>query len=215
LPISLSLEYFSTRLIDVFVNEETGIDGAGNIVFTKRNGEGATVQGMTAEIKTFLTYDIQLQAGLTYQTSVYDEGIVWSEGDEEAGIAPQTSTNILRTPNMYGYLTLFASLTELWDVNVTGIFTGEMYVPHYAGGIRPDGSINELDRMTESPSFFEMNLQTSLKIFKSPSVSISFGVVNVFNQFQNDFDRGATRDTDYIYGPIRPRTYTFGIKTGI
>ncbi|MBX3042676.1 MAG: TonB-dependent receptor [Candidatus Kapabacteria bacterium] len=215
LPISLSLEYFNTRLLDVFVNEETGIDAAGNIVFTKRNGDGATVQGMTAEFKTFFTYDIQLQTGITYQTSTYDSPILWSEGDETEGIPEQTTSNILRTPNLYGYLTLFAQITDSWDVNLTGIYTGNMYVPHYAGGIRPDGSVLELDRMTESPDFFELNIQSSLKVFKNPDISLSFGIVNLLNQFQNDFDRGASRDTDYIYGPIRPRTYTFGIKAGI
>jgi len=34
----------------------------------------------------------------------------------------------------------------------------------------------------------------------------------MFNAYQKDFDIGATRDSDYIYGPSRPRTYTFGIK---
>lgn len=215
LPLSLSLEYFNTQLIDVFVNQETGIDNNGNIVFTKSNGGGATVQGITAEFKTFFTYDIQLQAGMTFQTSTYTEPIIWSDGNPEAGIAAQTTSNMLRTPNDYGYLTLFASLTEEWDFNVSGIYTGKMFVPHYAGGIRPDGSILDSDRMTESPAFFEINLQTSYKIFKNPGISISFGVANVMNQFQDDFDRGASRDTDYIYGPLRPRTFTFGIKSSI
>jgi len=34
----------------------------------------------------------------------------------------------------------------------------------------------------------------------------------MFNAYQKDFDIGATRDSDYIYGPSRPRTYTFGIN---
>lgn len=215
LPVTLSLEYFNTRLMDVFVNQETGIDDFGNIRFTKSNGDGALVQGGTAELKMFISNDIQMQAGLTYQTSVYDSPVVWSEGDAEKGIPEQITTNILRTPNLYGYLTFFANITEDLELNLSGVFTGEMFVPHYAGGIRPDGSIHELDVMTESPSFFEVNAQVSYKVVASPDISINLGVSNLFNQFQNDFDSGATRDTDYIYGPLRPRTISFGIKAGI
>ncbi len=214
LPVTLSLEYFNTKLMDVFVNEENGVDDAGNILFIKRNGDGAVVQGLTAEFKTFLSYDLQIQAGMTYQTSTYDSPVVWSNGDITSGIPEQTTTNILRTPNLYGYLTIFANLTDIWDFNITGIYTGNMYLPHYAGGIRPDGTVLTEDLMLESPVFFEINLQSSVKILSNPDLTLSFGVVNLFNQFQDDFDRGPNRDTDYIYGPIRPRTFTAGLKVG-
>lgn len=215
LPITISLEYFNTKLYDVFVNQETGADGMGNIIFTKTNGDGARVQGFTTELKTFFTYDIQLQAGITYQTSIYETPFIWSEGDPDVGLQSQSTKNMIRTPNLYGYLTLFAEVSENWSINLSGVYTGMMYVPHYAGGINPNGDVISEDSMIESPGFFEMNIQTSYKLFSNPDLSINLGISNVFNQFQNDFDRGANRDTDYIYGPLRPRTFSIGLKTSI
>jgi outer membrane receptor for ferrienterochelin and colicins len=215
LPLTLSVEYFNTKLYDVFVNQETGADDKGNIIFTKSNGKGAKVEGISAELRVFFTNDIQFQSGLTLQTSIYDEPIVWSDGNEETGIESQKTEKFIRTPNLYGYLTLFAELSEGWSVNISGVFTGNMYIPHYAGGILPDGTTRSNDIMTESPSFFELNLQTAITVFNDPDISINLGITNLLNQFQNDFDRGPNRDTDYIYGALRPRTFSFGIKSSI
>ena len=44
--------------------------------------------------------------------------------------------------------------------------------------------------------------------------TLSFGVKNLFDSFQEDFDVGPTRDSDYVYGPIAPRTIFIGLKFG-
>ena len=40
-------------------------------------------------------------------------------------------------------------------------------------------------------------------------------IQNIFNAYQKDFDRHATRDSGYIYGPGMPRTYFAGVKISI
>ena len=45
-------------------------------------------------------------------------------------------------------------------------------------------------------------------------VTISGGVKNIFNSYQDDFEVGPTRDSDYIYGPNAPRTVFLGLKFG-
>lgn len=45
-------------------------------------------------------------------------------------------------------------------------------------------------------------------------VELSGGVQNIFDSYQDDFDRGPLRDSDYIYGPNRPRTFFIGLKFG-
>jgi outer membrane receptor for ferrienterochelin and colicins len=37
-------------------------------------------------------------------------------------------------------------------------------------------------------------------------------VSNIFNQYQDDFDKGKYRDSNYVYGPSKPRTIYFGLK---
>ena len=38
------------------------------------------------------------------------------------------------------------------------------------------------------------------------------GIHNIFNAYQNDFDKGADRDSGYIYGPSLPRSFFAGVK---
>jgi len=45
-------------------------------------------------------------------------------------------------------------------------------------------------------------------------LELSGGVQNAFNAYQDDFDTGPRRDSDYVYGPARPRTYFLGLKIG-
>jgi outer membrane receptor for ferrienterochelin and colicins len=45
-------------------------------------------------------------------------------------------------------------------------------------------------------------------------VELSGGVQNIFDSYQDDFETGALRDSDYIYGPNRPRTFFIGLKFG-
>ncbi len=45
-------------------------------------------------------------------------------------------------------------------------------------------------------------------------VRFFIAVKNIFNSYQNDFDRGIDRDPAYIYGPAYPRTIYAGLKFG-
>lgn len=44
------------------------------------------------------------------------------------------------------------------------------------------------------------------------TMQVNAGVHNIFNAYQSDFDRGAKRDSGYIYGPGMPRSYFAGVK---
>jgi outer membrane receptor for ferrienterochelin and colicins len=50
------------------------------------------------------------------------------------------------------------------------------------------------------------------KVYESFSIQLNAGMQNIFNSFQKDFDKGADRDSGYMYGPTLPRTVYFGIK---
>ncbi|MCD7942603.1 MAG: TonB-dependent receptor, partial [Bacteroides intestinalis] len=48
--------------------------------------------------------------------------------------------------------------------------------------------------------------------FSGMCLQFNVGVQNIFNSYQKDFDKGATRDSGYIYGPGAPRSYFAGVK---
>ena len=88
-----------------------------------------------------------------------------------------------------------------------------MLVPHY--GLMGDPGTPEVDELIKSDSFLETNIKLSYALDWRPvGVGVEFfgGVQNVFNQYQDDFDSGKNRDSNYIYGPSRPLTVFFGVK---
>jgi outer membrane receptor for ferrienterochelin and colicins len=100
--------------------------------------------------------------------------------------------------------------TKKFSIGFSGVFTGPMWVPHYAGapGVNSDTTI-------KSRQFIEINLKTEYTLpfeIKKFQLSISGGVLNLFNDFQNDFDIGPSRDSNYIYGPSRPLSYFLNLK---
>ncbi|MEZ4827890.1 MAG: TonB-dependent receptor [Bacteroidia bacterium] len=196
-------EVFYTRLYNTFVLEEIGTDAAGNQRLLRKNGGNSTVKGITLEGR--LNYDqmVQVETGFTLQSSLYDNPIAWS--NEVPGIR-----NYLRTPNAYGFFTLSILPESRLSGSLSGVYTGTMKVPHFAGapGV-------ENDRVIDSPQFFEINSRINYRILtgkKGPGLEISGGVQNIFNSYQRDFDTGPYRDSNYVYGPSRPRTFFLGLK---
>ena len=82
-----------------------------------------------------------------------------------------------------------------------------MLVQHLAGYI-PE------DREEKPRDFFDLNLKLSydFPIFKSATLQVNAGIQNIFNAYQNDFDKGADRDSGYKNGPSLPRSFFAGVK---
>ncbi|WP_430811306.1 MULTISPECIES: TonB-dependent receptor [unclassified Carboxylicivirga] len=204
----LTLEGFYTTLFDAFILEENGEDAQGNVLLEKRNGSNSTVKGITLEARANYNRLWQLEAGYTLQSSRYDEAVKWSERIEG-------TKDYLRTPEQYGYYTL--TYNPVWGIKaaLSGVYTGSMLIPHFGAG-SDDGSGNPInDELLKSTSFMETNLKVSYALdwrYVGVGVELFGGVQNLFNAYQDDFDRGKNRDSNYIYGPARPRTIYFGLK---
>ncbi|MBS14946.1 MAG: TonB-dependent receptor [Gemmatimonadetes bacterium] len=194
-----TLEGFYTRVTDAFVLEDNGQDAAGNFLLLKKNGDGTVVAGATLDLRAS-TWKTSFQAGLTLQSSRYDSPVEWADG--------LFSDRILRTPGFYGYYTASWKLTPVASVALSGTYTGPMDLPHYAGFIAED-------RLERSDAFCEANATLDLDLElggQLPELELKVGIKNLFNSYQNDFDRGIDRDAGYIYGPRQPRTIAASLK---
>lgn len=196
---NLLVEGFYTHLVDVFELGPAVIEN-GVLVQERLNGPGAWVAGITAETKLAYRDWFQLQAGITWQQSRYDEWYQWSE------TAPAVQ-EMFRTPDWYGYFTASFQLDEAWQLAVNGTYTGSMLMQHMAGAIPED--VVEI-----TPDFFDMGAKISydLKFWETMKLQFNAGVQNVFNAYQKDFDKGADRDSGYMYGPALPRNFYMGLR---
>lgn len=207
---NLLVEGFYTKLSDPFVLTAPAEDpdGSGYLIQTRVNGSGAKVYGGTLEGKIAYRDKVQLQAGLTVQRSVYDSPEEWSADTEHLSDEERHSDKILRTPNVYGYFTATCTPTKALSIALNGNYTGRMYVPHLLSEVN-----GTADALVKSPDFFELGAKLAYDIdFSGFCLQLNVGVQNIFNSYQNDFDKGATRDSGYIYGPGAPRSYFAGMK---
>jgi outer membrane receptor for ferrienterochelin and colicins len=200
--LGFTLEGFYTKLRDAFYLQPIGWDQYGDL-FEKQNGSGASVQGATLELRGNLNKKMQLEAGYTLQTSLYDDPKEHIEGEDPR-------KEFLRTPNQYGYVTYTLTPGEHFNASLSGVFTGPMELVHYAGA--PEQTVDEY---VTTPSFFELGIKAGYTFrFEVVDSGLEFfgGVKNLTNAYQDDFDTGRNRDSGYIYGPGTPLTYYLGIR---
>ncbi|MBE6287483.1 MAG: TonB-dependent receptor [Mediterranea massiliensis] len=196
---NLLVEGFYTDLSDVFV-----IESISDAVQERRNGDGAQVYGINLDAKIAHGTDAAFQIGFTAQRSRYKNEEVWTELENGEEL---TTKRMMRAPDYYGYFTFTSSPLKNFDFSLSGIYTGQMYVPHFAGYI-------EQDRMEKTPNFFDLNLKLNYTFVLKDhmKLQLSTGVQNIFDQFQKDLDKGTYRDAGYFYGPTAPRTFFIGFK---
>jgi outer membrane receptor for ferrienterochelin and colicins len=197
-----TLEYFYTRLNNVFYLQPIGADDFGER-FEKRNGTGATVQGTTIELRGNYKRKMQLEAGITLQSSYFDQPVENITGTDPVD-------EFLRSPEQYGYMTFSLTPGKRFNASVSGIYTGKMLLVHLAGA--PE-QLN--DAYKTSDSFTEINLKLSYTFFLGSvdsGIELFGGVRNILNAYQSDFDTGKNRDSNYVYGPGAPRTIFFGVR---
>ncbi len=198
-----TVEGFYTHLNDAFFQFPLGEDEFGER-FEKRNGSGATVKGITLEARANFDYVFEVEAGFTIQSSLFDDAVENIEGLE-------TKREFLRTPNDYGYATLSYTPNKRFTASANLIYTGKMDIIHFAG----EGTGQSIDEYDVTPTFTELSLRLGYKFeLKKVGTGLELfgGVKNATNSYQNDFDLGKNRDSNYIYGPAAPRTVFIGLK---
>ncbi len=199
--LGITLDGFYTQLTNVFILEEQGVEGNGDLLLERRNGSGATVAGITINPKVQYKNKLSLQFGITLQNSEYDDPVQWSE------TVANSSNRFFRTPDQYGFYVFSWDLLKSLTLNLSGVYTGSMIAQHYAGHI-------EEDVLETTPSFFENNFKIdfSPKLKSKLDIAFNAGIQNYTNAFQSDFDLGIDRDAGYVYGPGRPRTFFLGMS---
>lgn len=211
LQMDFLLEGFYTTLENPFTIVSTGANlSNGSILEEVRNGSGAKVYGTNFELGLSPNKKWQFQLGGTLQASKYDEPQVLFETDGTVvGETDIVIDEFVRNPNFYGYFNARWIPSKKFNADITGTYTGGMTVPRV---ISDTGFL----KLNEVNPFLDLNIKSEfhLDFNENFMTTISAGVKNIFNAYQNDFETGATRDSDYVYGPGTPQTFFIGIKFG-
>ena len=203
---NLLVEGFYTTLDDVFALRTIGQDALGNEVLERYNGSGATVFGGNLELRAVFSSQFSVQGGVTLQRSRYKQPEQWSDNPDVPA-----SKDMFRTPDAYGYFTLNYSPIKPLTLGMTGTFTGPMWMQHF------EGSGTAIDVAERTKSFADIGVKVAydFKLFDFSTLQINAGMHNIFNSFQEDFDKGELRDSGYMYGPMLPRSVYLGIKLSL
>ena len=210
LQIDFLLEGFYTKIQNPFTTVSTGIfTEIGSLLNEVRNGENVVAYGSNFEFGLSPDPRWRFQLGGTLQKTEYLESQVLFESKGAIGESDVLIDEFVRVPNRYGYLNTSWIPNESFNLDLTGTYTGEMTVPLV---ISDTGFL----RLNKTPSFFDLNIKLEYHFdFNDDYMfTITGGIKNVFDSYQNDFDTGAGRDSDYIYGPNLPRTIFVGLKFG-
>jgi len=198
-------EAFYTDLQNTFAFRQiAGTTSDGSEIDERYNASGARVYGFNFELQSSFSSLMDVQAGFTCQKSCYKEAQQWSEDT-----TVPSQKKMFRTPDVYGYLSADITPMKHLLTSVTCNYTGSMLVQHRSGsGIAKDEAVH-------TPAFFETNLKLAYDVplfGKSVMMQINGGILNLFNSYQSDFDKGKDRDSNYIYGPMMPRSHFLGLK---
>lgn len=197
----LLAETFYTRLENPFTNIYGVPDDEGNVVYTRTNAkDGATVQGVNFELNASPGARFVVQSGFTWQQSKFDEPQEFGE------------RHFFRTPETYGYFSMGYARGGHFRASLTGNYTGKMRVPYFGNKL----AIPEQGQLRTSDPFFDMGVKISHDFCLTEDLSLQLygGVKNIFDSYQDDFDYGSDRDPGYMYGPLSPRLFYFGVKLG-
>jgi len=123
---------------------------------------------------------------------------------------PIFSNRYLRTPESLGLLRFFYT-GERFDAVIGAKITGPMHVPHIVSDAPRDLVGN---RLLETPWFFNLDVGISREIDMGDeqTLTLTAGIKNLLDAYQDDLERGAFRDATYVYGPAFPRTYDVGAR---
>ncbi len=208
---SLQLNALAEGFFTHLKNKITAIDDPnveGQKLVVNAKGENAKVYGINLEGRMAYGRLLDLQLGVTFQKSLFDQA---QEPIEGVG----GYREFMRTPDTYGYFVTTWKPATRFSATLSGNYTGRMYVPHVKGEGDPAkdrfASENKIERVN---SFFELHTKLSydIPVLEYSTLQLNAGVQNIFNAYQKDFDTGAGRASDYIYGPGSPRSFFAGLK---
>ncbi len=199
IPVLFGVTAFHTELFDAYA--DVFISSTGNIEFWQRvNSDGAVAKGIDLDLGIKPVAGLEIRSGFTFKSNLYSKEVT-----------DFNTRQFLRTPDKFGYIRVSYEISEGFDLFTSARYSGSMYVPHE---IVIEGVADPRLELVKSSDFleFDVTFSKSLQLFEKVKATLSVGVKNITDAFQEDLDYGYTRDPGFVYGPTQPRTFFFNVN---
>ncbi len=210
-PVNVVLDFFLTDLQNPFVWSDPVALPNGISLLQKSNGPGARVQGLNLEIRMAEGDRWLVQSSLTWQRSRYNEALLLWSGNQNGSFTVVATKAMLRSPDVYGYVQSNYRINRHWNVTLMGNFSSGMWLAHV---IDPETEYTDV-KFTRAFADISFRLGYDFFLGKKARLLATIGIDNLLNSYQNDFDNGAGRDANYVYGPALPRSFMTSLKFGL
>ena len=181
---------FYTGLDDVFEEEQIAPN-----VFEKQNVGTAEVYGVELGLGFDLPRLITVELGWVAQRARF--------GEPEADFG---SRDFFRTPEESGVLNVTLRSLRFGQAFIGLRYTGSMKVPRYYFDDAGEPAGQEL---IDSEEFLtvDMSLSRGFDVgSRGSKIRLQIGARNLTDEYQEEIDQGAFRDSDFVYGPRYPRS---------
>jgi outer membrane receptor for ferrienterochelin and colicins len=209
----LEVNGFFTQLRDTFIDVPNDDQLTPYVLeFLKTNGGNSHISGVELNLGYRHSDAWRMEFSWTEQRARYEDRqlVLGDDSFTDPLDNPIFSSRYTRTPESLGLLRFFYT-GKHFDAFLGAKITGPMDVPHIVSDA--DGNLvgNRLER---SPWFFNLDLGISkrIELGDNTALTLTAGVKNLLDDYQDDLEVGVFRDAGYTYGPAFPRTYHVGAR---
>ncbi|WP_413061562.1 TonB-dependent receptor plug domain-containing protein [Sphingomonas carotinifaciens] len=190
--LTLDGQFYRTTIRNTFFLGEIRED-AGGLFQLRDNAGGSTVTGAELNASVRVDARLRLTVGAAWIDARYDDAQLVFEGEGRQLFTQR----YLKSPRWNAIGQAVWTLSPRLDGFLGVRYVGPMDVLN-----------NRLGAIRRSPAFLVADLSATrhLPVGREREIDVTLGLRNVTDARQRDLEKGATRDSDYVYGPRSPRT---------
>lgn len=192
--LTIDGQAYHTKLRDTFFLGAIEAAPAGGLVRTRTNAGGSRVAGAELNVTYRFSPAINASIGAAYIDARYDTAqTIFADG-----AVVRTTRRYLKTPRLSGVGQFVWRATPSFDAFLAARYTGGMDVLN-----------NRVGEVRRSPDYLVLDLTGTKHVpigDGDREIDVTFGIKNLSDARQRDLEVGASRDSDYVYGPRLPRT---------
>lgn len=180
-----------TKLRDTFSLGAIQTAPDGSLFQERANASSSRIGGAEANLTFLPTRGLRFNVGVAHYRARFDQAEVIFDDTPDGGSTVIATRDLLKTPRWSGVAQATWSPSEHFETFVGLKSTGRMQVLN-----------NRTGTLARTPAFHVVDAGFTRHLWLGKThVDLSVGVKNLFDRRQRDLEIGATRDSDFVYGP--------------